>query len=104
VVAEEKAGTRMTGDFGYASIDKNYSVYYGTRIFQAVGFSLNGDSYGQGNRVFMHATYKINPVVSAFGFYTHAVGPSVMNFDEQNLNAGLTFDVKALVNTGKKVF
>ena len=101
---EKKLGTHLSGDLGLASIDKDYSVYFGSRFVHAYGFSLNGDSYGQGDRVFSHLSYKINPVVTASGFYTHAFGGRVLNFNQQNLSGGLNFDLKALVNTEKRVF
>lgn len=104
VTAEKKVGTHLAGDFGFDSVDKDYSLYYGSRIIHAFGFSLNGDTYGMGNRAFMHASYKINPFMSAFGFYTHAVGDKVLNFNQQGLNAGVTFDLKALANTERLIF
>ncbi len=103
-MAYKKFGKGLSGDFGFASIDDDYSVYAHSRLFHALGYSLNGDSYSQGKRVFTHASYAINPVVSAFGFYTHAVGARVLNFNQQGLSAGLNFDLKALVNTPKVVF
>lgn len=104
IAAEKKLG-KLSGDFGYASIDKNYSVYTGYRFFQAVSFPLNGDAYGEGNRAFAHASFKIAPGVTAFGFYTHVVGnEKVLTLNEQGLNAGMTFDLKALLNKEKKVF
>ena len=57
VTAGKKLGN-FSGDIGYASIDKNYSVYTGYRFFQAVSFPLNGDAYGEGNRPFIHASCK----------------------------------------------
>jgi hypothetical protein len=104
IAVEKKVGTRLSGDFGFASIDKDYAVYYGSRYVHAAGFSLNGDTYSQGKRPFIHASYKINPVVSAFGFYTHAVGEKVYNLNQQGLNAGLSFNLKALANTERRVF
>jgi len=104
-VAAEKSLGRMSGDLGYASVDQHYSVYSDGRLFEAGSFPLNGDAYGQGNRIFAHASYKIAPGVTAFGFYTHEVGSDrVLTFNQQGLNAGVTFDLKAMVNTGKKVF
>ncbi len=104
VAFEKKLGTHLSGDIGLASIDKDYSLYLGSRFVHANGFSLNGDSYGQGDRVFSHLSYKINPVVTAFGFYTHAFGGRVLDYNQQNLSGGLSFDLKALVNTEKRVF
>ncbi len=104
VAAEKKFG-RLSGDVGYASIDNNYSAYSGSRLLAVARFSLNGDAYGQGKRPFVHASYKIAPGVTAFGFYTHEVGSErVSTLNQQGLNAGVTFDLKAMVNTTKRVF
>ena len=104
VAAEKKMG-RLSGDFGYASVDGHYSVYTGGRFHEAVGFPLNGDAYGQGNRIFAHAAYKIAPGTTAFGFYTHEVGGAhIVTLNQQGLNAGVTFDLKAMVNHEKLVF
>jgi len=60
---------------------------------------MNGD-----DRIFAHASYKIAPGVSAFGFYTHEVGSErVLTLNQQGLNAGVTFDLKAMANTEKRV-
>jgi len=104
VTAEKKLG-RLRGDIGYASIDKHYSVYADYRLVEAFNFPLNGDTYGQGNRAFAHASFKIAPGVTAFGFYTHELGTEhVVTFNQQGLNAGMTFDLKAIVNSEKLVF
>ena len=104
VVAQKKLG-RLSGDVGYASVDGHYSVYANSRFFEAVSFALNGDAYGQGNRVLAHASYKIAPGVTAFGFYTHEVGSEhIVTFNQQGLNAGMTFDLKEMVNHEKLVF
>jgi hypothetical protein len=104
VAAEKKLG-KLSGDIGYASIDKNYSAYSQYRLLAVAGFPLNGDAYGQGNRPFVHASYKIAPGVTAFGFYTHEVGGErVLTLNQQGLNAGVTFDLKAMVNSEKRVF
>ena len=104
VALQKTVFKRLSGDIGYADIDKDYSVYFGDRFFHAVGFALNGDQYGLGRHPFIHASYKVNPVITAFGFYTHAVGPEVLTLNEQGLTGGLTFDLKALANTGKRIF
>jgi hypothetical protein len=104
-VAFDKKLGKLSGDIGFATIDSNYSVYANSRSFHAVDFSLNGDTYGLGNRPFAHASYKIAPGVTAFGFYTHEVGSTrVPTYNQQGLNAGVTFDLKAMVNTTKHVF
>lgn len=103
LVVEKKVG-KLSGDFGFASIDKDYSVYYGSRFVHAVAFTLNGDTYGQGKRPFVHASFDLAPGVSAFGFYTHAVGSRVQTFNEQSLNAGVNFNFKSMINREKLVF
>ncbi len=104
VVAEKKLG-QLSGDIGYASIDKHYSVYSGGRFLDAARFPLNGDAYGLGNRIFAHASYAIAPGVTAFGFYTHEVGSEhVVTLNQQGWNAGTTFDLKAMINKEKRVF
>lgn len=95
---------RLSGDVGYADIDKDYSVYFGSRFFHAVGFSLNGDQYGLGKRPFVHAFYHVNPVITAYGFYTHEVGATIVSLNKQGLNVGMNFDLKALVNTPARIF
>lgn len=40
--------------------------------------------------------------MTAFGFYTHILGSDSLTI--KGLNAGLSFDLKALINTEKAVF
>ena len=103
IVGEKKVG-KLGGDFGFASIDRDYGLYSGSSFAQEIGFSLNGDNYNTGIRVFSHLNYKITPVVSVFGFYTRTTGQTITNINQQGLNAGLNFDLKALVNSGRQVF
>ncbi len=104
VVAQKKLG-QLSGDIGYASVDKDYSVYANYRVFEVFGFPLNGDAYGLGNRIFAHASCAIAPGVTAFGFYTHEVGSErILTLNQQGLNAGMTFDLKAMINKEKRVF
>ena len=60
-VAAQKRLGRLSGDAGFASIDRNYAVYADSRFFEAVSFSLVGDSYSDGKRGFVHASYRVNP-------------------------------------------
>ena len=103
LVGEKQFG-RLGGDFGFASIDRNYGLYSGSSYAQEVGFSLNGDNYNTGIRIFSHASYKLTPIVTAFGFYTRITGENIVNLNTQGLNAGLSFDLKALANSKRKVF
>ncbi len=103
ITAEKKATDRLGGDIGFSSIDSDYAVYGGHRYFRARGLSLNGDTVGMGKHPFMHATYQVTPVINAFGYYTHAVGGRVINQNQQTVIVGLTVDLKAIVNTTKRV-
>ncbi len=42
--------------------------------------------------------------MTAFGFYTHILGSDSLTINAQGLNAGLSFDLKALINTERAVF
>ena len=67
--------------------------------------STEWDAYGQVNRAFVHALLKIAPGVTAFGFYTHEIGNEhVVTLNQQGLNAGMTFDLREMVNETKRVF
>jgi len=104
-VAVNKKLGKLSGDIGFATVDSNYSVYANSRFFHSVSFSLNGDTYGLGNRPFAHASYNVAPGVTAFGFYTHEVGGTrVPTYNQQGLNAGVTFDLKAMANKEKLIF
>jgi hypothetical protein len=94
----------VSGDFGYDRIDSHYGVYENSRLLEDVGFSLNGDSYSTGNRIFGHMNVKINPVVTLFGFYTHELSGDAYTYNKQGFNAGLKFDLKAMANAEKKIF
>lgn len=47
---------RGSGDFGFASIDRNYGLYSGSSFAQEVGSGLNGDRYNTGIRISSHLT------------------------------------------------
>lgn len=103
VTGERRLTDRLSGTLGFANVDTDYSVYTNHRVQHAVGMSMNGDSYGQGERPFLRASYKVNPAVTAYGFYTHALyNARAVTLNQQNFNAGLTFDLKAVVNAGKR--
>jgi hypothetical protein len=104
-VTAAKSVNKLSGDIGFATIDSDYSVYANSRVFHGGGFPLNGDAYGQGNRVFTHASYKIAPGFTAFGYFTHEVGGTrVLTLNQQGLTAGMNFDLKAMINKEKLVF
>jgi len=99
----KKAGP-VSGDVGYASIDPRYGIYTDDRFLTVVGFTLNGDTYGTGKRIYSHLSYQLTPTITAFGFYTHVVAGDDYNYNKQGLNAGIKFDLKALVNSGRRIF
>ena len=104
VSVDKKLG-RVSGNAGFARVDDNYSVYGGYRFTHSVGFSMNGDSYGQGKHPFVRASVGLTPGVSLIGFYTHEVGSArYLTFNQQNYSAGISFDFKAIINHEKKVF
>ena len=111
LVGEKKLG-KASGDFGFASIDRDYGIYTGSSFVQEIGFSLNGDTYNTGIRIFSHLSYRISPVLTASGFYTRFTGTAfnnpnfnyLSNINSQGLNAGLSLDLKALANTRKRIF
>ena len=96
---------RLSGDLGYAQVDKDYAVYAG-RYFHAIGFALNGDTIAMGKHPFIHAVYQIAPGVSAVGYYTHGLTSINEGFDmnRQGWTAGMNFDLKAMINKEKLVF
>jgi hypothetical protein len=100
----EKTIGNLGGDFGFASIDRDYGLYTGSSFMQEVGFSLNGDTYNTGIRIFSHVNYKLTPSVTAFGFYTRITGAMITNLNAQGLNAGLSFDLKTLFKQEKRIF
>ena len=104
VAADRNFGSKVSGDLGFDRVDQNYCVYADSWAACAFHLSLNGDSYTQGKRYFSHVSYKVNPSLTASGFYTHAIGHDIVNFNQQNFNFGLTLDLKALVDTKKRVF
>jgi hypothetical protein len=104
-ITAQKTVGKLSGDAGFASVDQDYSVYANSRFFHAVAFPLNGDTFGMGKRAFVHASVKLAPGLSAYGFYTHEVGNErLRTFNQQGLNAGVMFDFKAMANVEKRIF
>ena len=97
-------GKRATIDAGYADIDFDDGVYSGSGTLAAFGFALNGDSYQVGKRFFGRANVSLLPGISVFGFYTHQIDskatPLTYSYTRQNLNFGMQFDFKAMLERG----
>ena len=89
---------RVDLDAGYAHIDQHQAVLTQSESAATLTMGVNGDSYGMGNRYFVHPTIKLSKCVYATGFYTHLIGtfdiPDQILWNKQNLNAGLVFDIK----------
>lgn len=87
---------------GYANVDRYYGVYGGSQIGTLAGFSINGDSYQTGERLFARANYTPHPFVTLFGFYTHELNPArdamYNGFNKQNVQGGLTLNFKAMLD------
>jgi hypothetical protein len=103
VALNEKIG-KLSGDLGYADIDQNYSVYANSRFFHAEGFALNGDTIAEGKHPFIHAAYQLAPGVSAVGYYTHGLTSQGFDPNRQGWTAGMSFDLKAMINSEKRIF
>jgi hypothetical protein len=85
---------------GFAHIDQDYGVLTGQRLTATFGFSMNGDAFLTGTRVFTRANWNITPYVTLFGYYTHQLtDPPEGNLDlnKQSLNAGATVNFKNLL-------
>jgi hypothetical protein len=84
---------------GYADVDPDYGVLTGSRVMAAVGFSMNGDAYLTGQRLFTRANWKVTPYISLFGYYTHelVVPLDYLQVNKQSLNYGATIDFKNIL-------
>ena len=91
-------GKKLQLEAGYASVDQHYTVLANSRALDAYAFSFNGDSYGIGNRAFTRASYKVDPYLTLFGFYTHQVATDYYNKNMQGMNFGMTVDFKNLLD------
>lgn len=99
-LAKNGNGWALTGT-KHADIDFDDCVYSGSPTLAAFGFALNGDSYQVGKRFFRRANVNLLPGVSVFGFYTHQIdskeAPLTYPYTRQNLNFGMQFDFKAML-------
>ncbi len=89
---------RFDLDGGYAHIDEHQTVLTQSESAATLTMAVNGDSYGLGNRYFIHPTIRLSSCLVATGFYTHEIGtfgiPDQILWNKQNLNAGLILDLK----------
>jgi hypothetical protein len=90
---------RFQLDGGYVSVDRDYGVLTGSRLLAVAGFSMNGDAFLTGNRVFARANWKIAPFIALFGYYTHevTVPTSFIQLNKQSINCGGTIDFKEML-------
>jgi hypothetical protein len=108
VAGTKKIQKKVTLEVGYADIDDAYGVYSGSGLNAVGGFSLNGDAYQIGKRIFTRASYQPVPYFNFFGFYTHELNaepnPLHATFNRQGLNAGMTIDFKSILGDKLKLF
>jgi hypothetical protein len=83
---------------GYASIDRNYAVYNGSRFLTVAGHSINGDAYAIGNRFFARASYKPTRYFSLFGYATHIVNTNFMTLNGETYYGGAEINLKNIIN------
>ena len=99
--SKKKIFHRVDLDAGYAHIDEHQAVLTQSESAATLTMGVNGDSYGMGNRYFVHPTIKLSSYLSATGFYTHEIGnfsiPDQILWNKQNLNAGLILDIKKAI-------
>ena len=83
---------------GYADIDRYDGVYSGNAIAVVTGFSLNGDSYQIGKRIFGRISYKPSEYFEFFSFYTHQLDAPkdllyfTLNKQTWNVGAAINFE------------
>jgi hypothetical protein len=110
VSASKLLARRVNFTAGYDTIDRNYTAYGNSIYLYVVGNSLNGDAYGWGRRGFAKTEIRLANGITASGFYSHLIPTAdpttVAGFsnNRQGYNGGLNFDLKALANSGRKVF
>jgi hypothetical protein len=85
-------------------VDDQYAIDGGSIYLATVGFAWNGDNYETGKRMFGKAEVKLPRGVTAFGFFTHAVTPITIGHNQQGWTSGITVDLKAIANSGPKIF
>jgi len=86
---------------GYASIDTSQTILTQEFLSTSLGLSVNGDSYGIGNRYFVRPVVKLTPYLEATGYYTHGSGTPASPYDliwnHQAIQAGLNFNMKKAI-------
>jgi hypothetical protein len=99
VEGEKTIAKKLNLSGGYASIDRNYTVYseYGYKGLDYYGFALNGDQTGVGKRFIAKANYKLTKDVSISMLYSQAVGndfeESRYFWNKTHFNVALTYDI-----------
>jgi hypothetical protein len=102
VMAEKKLFKKLTLNGGYASIDRDYTVYNPYTANLYFGFSLNGDQTGIGNRVIGKANYQITSDFSVSMLATKTVSNNERYlWNKSHVNVALTYDfVKGMQRLG----
>ena len=100
ITASKTFAKRFQLEGGYAGIDEQYGVLTGIRIMALFGFSMNGDAFLTGNRVFTRANWKVTPYITFFGYFTHQVTTPPLidtNLNKQSLNGGATINFQTIL-------
>ena len=100
ITASKTFAKRLQLEGGYAQVDQNYGVLTGDRLMATFGFSMNGDAFLTGNRLFTRASWNVLPYLTFFGYYTHEVtNPPVQNenLNKQSINAGAIVNFKTIL-------
>jgi hypothetical protein len=103
VTVEKRLPGKVKMEAGFASVDKNYPVYTGSRMMVAVGHPINGDQYALGNRFFTRANIDVTPSFRIFGSYSHDVDTNFMTLNKEGYTGGGNYEFSNLFHRDKGV-
>jgi len=103
VTLEKRLPGKIKMEAGFASVDKNYPVYTGSRFMVAVGHPINGDQYAIGNRFFTRANFDVTPSFRIFGSYTHIVDTNFYTLNKEGYTGGGNYEFSDLFHKDKSV-
>ena len=103
VTLDKRLPGKVKMEGGFATIDKNYPVYTGSRFMVAVGHPINGDQYAIGNRFFGRANFDVTPSFRIFGSYTHIVDTNFYTLNKEGYTGGGNYEFSNLFHKEKDV-
>lgn len=103
VTVEKRLPGKVKMEGGFASVDKNYPVYTGSRFMVAVGHPINGDQYAIGNRYFARANFDVTPSFRIFSSYTHLVDTNFYTLNKEGYTAGGNYEFSNLFHRDKSI-